>query len=110
LPTITTALAPQLCAGIGGAISMTYTATNTPITYSIAWAAPAITAGFVNITDALLPVTGSINITVPAAAPANTYNGTLTVKNANGCLSNPGQPISVTVNPAASPPIVNIAF
>lgn len=67
----------------------------TPTTYSIVWnAVPA--NSFVAVTDA--PITASpITINVPANAAANTYTGTISVKNANGCVS-PNTTFTVKVN------------
>lgn len=89
LPDITIALqATSLCSSTSiQTTQLEYTNTdNSPTSYSITWSAAAITAGFANVTDVGLPVT-PISISVPANVVANTYTGTLTVKNANGCQS-----------------------
>jgi ligand-binding SRPBCC domain-containing protein len=77
---------------------LTYTATNSPTTYSITWNGAATAAGFAAVTNAALPASPVI-ISVPANAPVNTYTGTITVKNANGCLSTTGMNFTVTINP-----------
>lgn len=106
LPTIAHSTNPVVCNGTTTA-GLTYTTvTNTPTTYSIVWSAAAITAGFTNVTDAVLPAT-TIPITLPAAAPAATYNGTLYVKNANGCLSS-GEPFSIQVDAKPTQPVINL--
>lgn len=95
---------PKACTG-NTVSPMTYTgATNTPTTYSITWDTAATTAGFNPVTDAVLPV-GQIDIAVPAAAPAAPYNGTLYVKNANGCQST-GRPFTLNVDARATQPVI----
>ncbi|WP_425554962.1 PKD domain-containing protein, partial [Flavobacterium ginsengisoli] len=98
LPTITLGSAGAVCfsAGVQSA-SLSYSAvTNAPTSYSIVWNASP-TNNFLPVTDASLTA-GSINIAVPAGTAAGTYTGTLTVKNANGCVSS-GNSFTVTVNP-----------
>jgi PKD repeat protein len=94
--TITLGANPAVCSGITSA-NLTYSATTgTPNQYSIVYSAAALGAGFVNVTNAVLPAS-PINLVVPAAAPAATYTGILTVSNSiTGCLSG-GYSISVTV-------------
>jgi hypothetical protein len=101
-PTITLApVAAGVCRSPNQQTStLLYSATTgNPTMYSIVWNSGALSAGFSNVTDASLPV-GSINVIVPANAVSNTYSGTLTVKNASGCISS-GTPISLTVNDAS---------
>ena len=76
---------------------LSYSATTgLPTTYSITWnGSPSNSFGA--ITDAVLNP-GPITITVPANTTAGTYTGTITVKNANGCVSL-GNTFTVTVNP-----------
>lgn len=85
-PTIAPGNNPRVCAGATSA-QLSYTSTNTgpTATYNIVWSGPAITAGFVNVTNASLPLS-PITITVPAGAPPATYNGTLNVTD-NSCTS-----------------------
>jgi hypothetical protein len=94
--TITLGANPGVCSGTTSA-NLTYSATTgTPNQYSIVYSAAAITAGFANVTNAVLPAS-QISLVVPAAAPAATYTGVLTVSNSvTGCLSG-GYVISVTV-------------
>jgi hypothetical protein len=100
LPTITTAATTtNVCLSSSVQTTpLTYSATtNSPTTYSITWnASPA--NSFVGVTDAALGAS-PINISVPANTAAGTYTGNITVKNANGCISNPAKSFTVTVNP-----------
>ena len=67
------------------------TPVGSPIKYTLAWGASAISAGFTNITVlTALPVvigTTPITLNIPANAPAATYSGSITVINAGGCQS-----------------------
>lgn len=64
----------------------TYSATTgSPVTYSITWNQSPPNS-FVTVTDESLSPE-SIQISVPANTAAGTYTGTVTVKNANGCVS-----------------------
>ncbi|SFE12071.1 beta strand repeat-containing protein, partial [Flavobacterium phragmitis] len=97
LPTIASATtASTICYGTTSS-ALAYTGTTeTPTTYSITWnASPANT--FLPVTDASL-TTSPISITIPSTAVANTYTGTITVKNANGCVST-GNSFTLTVRP-----------
>jgi hypothetical protein len=73
--------------------------TSTPSgTYSIVWNAPAPAQGFVNVTNAVLPVS-PITLVIPAGAAPGTYSGTITISNGyTGCTSAP-QNFTVTINP-----------
>ncbi|MCW3091614.1 MAG: hypothetical protein JWP81_2683 [Ferruginibacter sp.] len=109
LPDITIAPeASSLCSSTSSQVSeLEYTNTNnSPITYTVTWSAAAITAGFINVADVNLPST-PITLTVPANAPTNTYGGTLTVKNANGCQSS-SKPFIVRVT--LSPNVTNFSI
>ncbi len=107
-PTITLGANPAVCAGVTSA-NLTYSATTgTPNQYSIVYSAAAITAGFVNVTNAVLPVS-PITLVVPAAAPAAVYTANLIVTNSvTGCVST-ASPISVTVNALPTPVITGAA-
>lgn len=64
----------------------TYSATTgSPVTYSITWNQSPPNS-FVAVTDESLSPE-SIQISVPASTSAGTYTGTVTVKDANGCVS-----------------------
>lgn len=108
LPTIVTTGHPKVCVG-GTSTTVAYNTTNAANTYSIAWDTPAHSAGFTDVLDAPLPAdgVGDITVNVPAAAPAATYNGILTVKNANGCISSQ-QPFSIDVDALPTPPAINL--
>ncbi|MFN8206637.1 MAG: hypothetical protein U0T82_04425 [Bacteroidales bacterium] len=95
-PTITLGLIPGIPAN-STAASLPYTATTiSPTTYSIAWNAAALTAGFADVTDAALPAS-PIPITVPAGTTAGSiYSGSLTVKTSCGVTS-AAYPISVQI-------------
>ena len=100
-PTITLGANPAVCRGTTAA-SLPYTATtNAPTKYSITYDATALAAGFANVALTALPAS-PIPITVPAAAAASTYNGTVTVQTAGGCSSTSTVPFTVTVNPFPS--------
>lgn len=77
--------------------ALTYSAvTNSPNTYSITWNTLP-TNNLLEIVDA--PLSSSpIIISIPAGLAAGTYSGTITVKNANGCVSS-GNTFSLTINP-----------
>ncbi|AWG21142.1 hypothetical protein FFWV33_06140 [Flavobacterium faecale] len=62
------------------------TSSGSPTTYSISWNASP-TNSFVAVTDAAMPSTSPFTIAIPAGAAAGLYTGTITVKNANGCVS-----------------------
>lgn len=107
LPTIVVSGHPKVCLG-GASTAVSYTTTNSAQTYSIAWNAAAHGAGFTDVADAPLPTGGSdIVVNVPGTAPAATYNGMLTVKNANGCISSQ-QPFSIDVDALPSAPVINL--
>lgn len=106
LPTITLGTPASVCFNTSAQTTpLTYSAvTNAPTTYSITWNAAAITAGFINVTDAPLPAS-PIQISVPANVATGTYTGTITVKNANGCIS-AGKTFTITINPKPAPIII----
>jgi hypothetical protein len=106
-PTFSSSSTPRACKGTVTA-NMPYTATNAPTTYSIVWDAAALTAGFVNVTDATLP-TGAITVAVPAGAAVGTYNGTLTVKNGTTTCGSSAVPFSVIVDGKPTQPVLTVA-
>jgi surface protein len=70
--------------------SLPFTSPNSITNYSITWNASAISAGFVNVTNASFPFS-QISIAVPAVGPVagSFYSGTLTVTyNCNGASTN----------------------
>jgi len=89
LPSITAAAATasRCFSATSQTTTLTYSATtNSPTRYSITWNAAAITAGLVNVSNAILPAS-QITISIPAGVASATYTGSLTVANANGCNS-----------------------
>jgi PKD repeat protein len=99
LPSITAAAtATSVCQSTAAQTTpLSYSgASGTPTTYSIAWSNTPTNA-FVAVNNVTLPA-GSISIAVPANTAAGTYTGTLTVRNANGCIS-VATPFTITVNP-----------
>ncbi|MDQ6528777.1 T9SS sorting signal type C domain-containing protein [Flavobacterium sp. LHD-85] len=98
LPTITLGSTTAVCTSVNAqSTTLSYSATsNSPTTYSIVWnASPTNT--FAPVSNMALPAS-PINIPVPANTAAGTYTGTLTVSNANGCVSSANN-FTVTVNP-----------
>ncbi|MCV9931978.1 T9SS sorting signal type C domain-containing protein [Flavobacterium sp. LS1R47] len=98
LPTITlSAATASVCFNANAQnTTLAYSATSgTPTTYSIVWnVSPSNTfAAVTNVSLSASPIT----IAVPAGTVGGTYTGTLTVKNANGCVSS-GTSFTVTVN------------
>jgi len=103
-PAITLGSNPAVCQGETSADLSYSSTTYSPDLYSIDFDATAEAAGFVDVVDASLP-SSPVTITIPGAADAGTYNGTLTVKkSANGCESD-GYGITITVDLA--PDITN---
>jgi len=91
LPTITVSASPAICEG-ATTFTIPYTGTtNSPTTYSISG------TGITTVTNASLPAT-PITINLSSAATGSSYSYTLTVKNANGCISN-----NVTGNVSVNP-------
>ena len=58
-----------------------------PTTYSISADPSAPMAGFAAVTNALLPVSGPIVVTIPSGTAGGTYKFFITMKNAQGCIS-----------------------
>ena len=102
-PTITTTgTATAVCFSASAQTTvMPYTATtNSPTSYSIDWNAAANTAGLLDqTTTAITFVSGAgsmSNIAIPASVAAGTYNGTVTISSASGCLAT--QAISLIIS------------
>jgi hypothetical protein len=99
LPTVTLGANPSTCQG-SNTVSLTYTGTsNAPTKYSIQFDATAKAAGLRDSTNVSFP-TSPISISVPSTIAAGTYNGTISVTNANNCGST-AQSFTITIN--ASP-------
>jgi trimeric autotransporter adhesin len=91
LPAITVSASAAICEG-ATSFTIPYTATTaTPTTYSISG------TGITTVTNAALPAT-PITVNLSAGASGTSISYTLTVKNANSCVSN-NVTGSVTVNP-----------
>ncbi|PTQ96714.1 hypothetical protein C8P68_104202 [Mucilaginibacter yixingensis] len=103
-PSIVTSTIPGICGGTAVTTLSYSTPVNSPTSYTITWDATAHTAGFADQTDQGLPPS-PLSIPVPTTAAAGTYNGTLTVKNANGCVSQT-QPVSITVIATPAQPTI----
>ena len=96
-PAVTLGSTTGVCASASPqSTTLPYTATHLPTTYSIIWNASPVNS-FAPINDASLPA-NSINIAIPANTAAGTYTGTLTLKNAAGCVSAASN-FTVKVNP-----------
>ncbi len=80
LPGLSVGATPSVCMGATSANISYSSPVGSPTNYSIVWDATALSAGFTNVTGATLSG-GAIAVTVPGAAAANAYNGTLTVTN-----------------------------
>ncbi|WP_264536377.1 T9SS sorting signal type C domain-containing protein [Flavobacterium sp. N1736] len=65
-------------------------------TYSIIWNSSPPNS-FAAVTDVALVVATPLQIAVPAGTLPGTYTGTVTVKNTNGAVSNPGNIFTLTV-------------
>lgn len=104
IPSITLGVNPTVCAGTTTA-DLPYSATSgTPDLYSIDFDVAAEAAGFADVLNGALPAT-PIVITVPGAAPAAVYNGTLTVVNSAANCPSTNYAITVTVNAVPVPTI-----
>ena len=101
LPTITLGTNPSVCIGAVTA-GLTYSATTGGANqYSINFDLTAEGAGFVDVTNAVLPVS-PISITIPVTATPGTYNAILTVRNSANSCGSINYPISVTIIPLGS--------
>ena len=104
LPTITLGTDPSICVETLTALLPFTATTETPTSYSITWAGGS---PLTNIVDATFPGSSPISIPIHVSTPAATYAGTITVKNANGCVSNPVN-FNVIINPKITSPNVTI--
>jgi len=104
-PTITPSASASVCVSLlqQNAILNYSATTGLPNTYSITWnSLPANT--FVPVTNAALTA-NSISISVPAGTLVGTYTGSISVRNAGGCVG-PATPFSIIVNPLATTPTI----
>lgn len=66
--------------------TLAYSATtNNPVSYSIVWNPSPVNSFIADVNVTLAP--GKISISIPANTKAGEYTGTITVKNANECVS-----------------------
>ena len=104
LPTITLDPNVLTCQGLTNANLYYSATTNSPNQYSIDYDAAANTAGFIDVTNAVLSAS-PIVLVVPAGVSASSYNATLTVRNSTtGCISEVSN-FAVTVNLRPSIPL-----
>lgn len=94
---------PQPCFGSTMTTLLYSGAAGSPNQYSIDWNAAANSAGFIDITNAPLPVS-PIPITIPGGAAIGTYNATLTVRNSTTLCSSVGYPMHVQIK-SCTPPL-----
>lgn len=95
-PSVTPGTSPVVCRGTTSAL-LSYTAAGSPNQYSIDYDPTANANGFVDITNASLPV-GNITIVIPSGAPADVYNAVITVRNSTSGCTSTGAPVTVTLN------------
>lgn len=103
-PSITLGTDPSICVETLTALLPFTATTETPTSYSITWAGGS---PLTNIVDAAFPASSPISIPIHVSTPASTYAGTITVKNANGCISDPVN-FNVIINPKITSPSVTI--
>lgn len=104
-PTITLGTVPDICIETLTA-SLPYSATTeNPTSYSITWSDPSSTLD--DITNAAFPASSPIIIPISPLATTNTHHGTITVKNANGCISD-AVPFTLKINPKLPTPNLTI--
>ncbi|MBT1686601.1 T9SS type B sorting domain-containing protein [Dawidia soli] len=103
-PTITPGADPSACAGVAS-VNLAYTS-NIPVQrYSIDFDGPANTEGFADVTDAAIPATGPIVITVPTDADPGLYNAIIRVMTVDGTLVCTGPDSTFTIELTAEPTI-----
>ncbi|MEQ9383817.1 MAG: Ig-like domain-containing protein [Imperialibacter sp.] len=109
-PTISLGTSPSVVTGSTSANLPYSSTTNSPNEYTIDYDGAANTAGFADIsTFAALP-SSPIVLVVPGAAAANTYNGSLVVKNSStGCISSSTAfTVTITAGGDVTPPAATI--
>jgi photosystem II stability/assembly factor-like uncharacterized protein len=107
-PAITPGNNPAVNQGVTTA-SLSYTSpVNSPDRYSIVYSAAAHAAGFIDVTNAVLPAS-SITLAIPANAPAPAiYSADLTVSNSSTGYSSAVYPIKIGVNKVATTSITSM--
>jgi large repetitive protein len=98
VPSLTITETPSICSGTTTANVPYGNVLARPDQYRIDWNASANAAGLANVSPTTFTNTGSISISgIPLAA--NTYSGSLYLKDTNGPCESAGIPISVIVKP-----------
>jgi len=100
-PSITLGGTPSVCQGVTAAAIAYTTGSGSPSAYSVTYNAAAHSAGFSDVGSSAL-TGGAINLAVPAAAPAATYSGTITVTNGSCTSASYGFNINVVAYPTAA--------
>ncbi|WP_299625747.1 VCBS domain-containing protein, partial [uncultured Tenacibaculum sp.] len=91
---------PSVCVGDTSATLTVTATTGTPTQYTIDYNAAAEAAGFSDVTTNT-SLTGA-TFTIPGAAAANTYSGTITYIDANGCSGTDAFTVTINANPVAT--------
>lgn len=95
-PSITPTTSLSACFG-SSTVALAYSgATGSPNKYSIDFDAAAETAGFTDIVNATLSAS-PITLNLPVGLPVGSYQGSLSVSNAAGCVSS-ASTITITIN------------
>ncbi|WP_299840367.1 hypothetical protein, partial [uncultured Tenacibaculum sp.] len=91
---------PSVCVGDTSATLTLTATTGSPTQYTIDYNAAAEAAGFSDVTTST-SLTGA-TFTIPGAAAANTYSGTITYIDANGCSGTDAFTVTINANPVAT--------
>lgn len=106
LPDITFAGSLYLCQS-RTSVQVPYTnAVNSPVQYSIAWGAAAVTAGFQAVATTALPAS-PISLSVPGAAVPQAYPGILLLTGSNGCTRSYAFTLTIQATPHPAPPLTS---
>ncbi len=91
---------PEVCQK-ATSFSVAYTTNFSPDKYSIIWSQAAITEGFQDVQDAMLPATpNSLSVSVPAAANSGTFTGTLIATiSTTGCTTSNVSAVKINALP-----------
>jgi len=104
LPSVVIGTVPSVCSNSTTTVLNYSNPTGTPTTYSIVWSSVPSNS-FVAVTNVALP-SNQITIAIPAGTAVDSYTGTLTVKNANGCVTSPGLSFNVNILALPAPPAI----
>lgn len=103
LPAITFTTPLYICEAHTTALLNYSNPLNSPVTYSIAWGAAAVTAGFANVTNASWP-SSPLGMLIPGNAAVQSWPGTLTLTGSNGCQNSYAFTLIVQAAPHPPPP------